>query len=96
MEEQTSAIDKLDRRVWVLAAGRFVSMIGSGFTAFYAPVFFVNTVHITPTFVGFGIAANSVAGIIARIIGGTMADSPKFGRVLTLVMSSIILAVGSV
>ncbi len=96
MEEPTIASDKLDRRVWVLAAGRFVSMIGSGFTAFYAPVFFVNTVHITPTFVGFGIAANSVAGIIARIIGGTMADSPKFGRVLTLVMSSIILAVGSV
>lgn len=93
--EQTQDIQKLDKRILILAAGRFVSMIGSGFTAFYAPIFFVNVVHISATLVGVGLAANSVAGAIARVLGGSLSDLPKCGRRMTLLISSVILAIGS-
>ena len=38
--------------VWILAAGRLLSEIGTGFTLFYAPIFFVNQVGISATLVG--------------------------------------------
>ncbi len=87
---------KLDRRIIILALGRFLSMIGSGFTSFYAPVFFVEVVHISATLVGIGLAANSIAGTLARVLGGTMSDSPNFGRRITLVIATIVLLIGSV
>lgn len=86
----------LDRRIIILAVGRFLSMIGSGFTSFYAPVFFVELVHISATLVGIGLAANSIAGTLARILGGTMSDAPRIGRKITLIISTIILLLGSV
>lgn len=91
-----SVSSKLDKRIIILAVGRFLSMIGSGFTSFYAPVFFVDVVHISATLVGVGLAANSVAGTVARVIGGSMSDSPRIGRKLTLVISTIFLLIGSV
>ncbi|MBX9686804.1 MAG: MFS transporter [Candidatus Obscuribacterales bacterium] len=91
-----SSDERLDRRIYVLAIGRFISMIGTGFTTFYAPVFFVKSVGISATLVGLGLAANSAAGSIARILGGSLSDSEKFGRSKTLLISSLTLTLASV
>ena len=45
---------------------------------------------------GIGLAANAVAGFMARIVGGTISDSPRVGRRNTLVLASAILGVGSI
>lgn len=70
-------------------------MLGTGFTSFYAPIYFVTVMHISATLVGLGFAANAVAGTVARIIGGSLSDSPRFGRRTTLAISTMVLCVGS-
>jgi MFS family permease len=82
----------LDRRVWILAGGRLLSQIGIGFTLFYAPIFFVNQVGLSATQVGLGIGAGALFGMVARFLGGTMADSPQWGRRATLLLSTLISA----
>ncbi len=82
----------LDRQVWILAAGRMLSQIGIGFTLFYAPIFFVNQVGLSATQVGLGIGLGSVAGMAGRVLGGSMADSPRWGRRPTLLTSTLISA----
>jgi MFS family permease len=82
----------LDRRVWILAGGRLLSQIGIGFTLFYAPIFFVNQVGLSATQVGLGIGAGALFGMVARFLGGTMADSPRWGRRATLLLSTLISA----
>lgn len=67
-------------------------MVGAGFAPFYAPIYFVNTGHIAGSLVGLGLAANSLAGTLARIVGGSMSDSPKMGRKKTLIASAILQA----
>ncbi|PZV15760.1 MAG: MFS transporter, partial [Leptolyngbya sp.] len=47
-------LPNLDRRVWILAAGRLLSQVGIGFTLFYAPIFFTTQVGLTATQVGLG------------------------------------------
>ncbi|MEO1400300.1 MAG: MFS transporter, partial [Cyanobacteria bacterium J06635_1] len=81
---------KLDLRVWILAAGRLLSQIGIGFTLFYAPIFFVNQVGLSATAVGLGLGCQSISGLIGRFVGGSMADSPRWGRRRTLLLSAAI------
>ncbi len=83
----------LDRRVWILAAGRLLLQLGIGFTLFYAPIFFVNQVGLSATAVGLGLGAQSVTGIGGRLVGGAMADAPTWGRRKTLLLASAISAV---
>lgn len=64
-----------DRQVWILAAGRLLLEIGTGFTLFYAPIFFVNQVGISATLVGVAIGSGSVSGVVGRFLGGQGADS---------------------
>ena len=64
-------------QVWILAAGRLLSQIGSGFTLFYAPIFFVNQVGLSTTLVGIALGSGSVSGVIGRFLGGQWADSPN-------------------
>lgn len=87
-----SLIPKLDHRVWILAAGRLLSQVGIGFTLFYAPIFFVNQVGLSATAVGLGLGCQSVSGLIGRFAGGSMADSPRWGRRRTLLLSAAISA----
>lgn len=82
-----------DPRVWILAAGRLLSQIGIGFTLFYAPIFFTTQVGLSATQVGLGIGLGSVAGIGGRFLGGSMADSPRWGRRPTLLGSALVSAV---
>jgi MFS family permease len=71
-------------------------MIGTGFTTFYAPVYFVKYGHIPATFVALAFTANALAGTCARIVGGSMSDSQRFGRRSTLLTSSLVLGLASV
>ena len=79
-----------DSKVWILAIGRLLSEIGSGFTLFYAPIFFVNQVGISSTLVGIALGSASVSGVIGRFLGGEWADSPQWGRRRTLLFSAAI------
>ena len=81
--------------MWILFTGRLMSQLGTGFTLFYAPIYFANQVGLSATAVGLGIGSGSIAGIFGRIIGGTMADSPRCGRRVTLLASAAFSAVAS-
>lgn len=86
-------IPKLDHRVWILAGGRLLSQIGNGFTLVYAPIFFANQVGLSATAVGLGIGSGSIAGVLGRFLGGTGADSPRWGRRSILLWSAAISAI---
>lgn len=86
---------QLDYQVWILAAGRLLSQIGSGFTLFYAPIFFVNQVGLSATAVGIALGSTSVSGIVGRVLGGSFADSRTWGRRGTLLLSAAISAIAS-
>ncbi|MDJ0554588.1 MAG: MFS transporter [Microcoleaceae cyanobacterium MO_207.B10] len=89
-------LPQLDRQIWILTAGRLLSLTGTGFTFIYAPIFFVNQVGLSATSVGIAIGSSQLSGIIARFLGGSFSDSRFFGRRGTLLISSIISAFGSV
>lgn len=89
-------LPELDAQVWWLAAGRLLSQVGIGFTLFYAPIFFVNQVGLSATQVGIGIGMGSVAGIAGRVFGGSMVDSPRWGRRPVLLSSTLISAIADV
>ena len=86
-------LPKLDTRLWILAAGRLLSQIGIGFTLFYAPLFFSDDVGLSATAIGLGLGSQSVSGILGRFAGGSMADSLRWGRRRTLLLSAAISAV---
>ncbi len=86
----------LDRQIWILAAGRLLSQIGTGFTAFYAPIFFVNQVGLSATQVGLALGSASVSGVLGRFLGGTGADNPAWGRKKTLLAAAGVSAIADV
>lgn len=87
-------LPQLNYQIWILAFGRLLSQMGSGFTLFYAPIFFVNQVGLSATAVGLGIGSQSISGVIGRLLGGSLSDG-KFGRKRTLLMAAIIAAIAS-
>lgn len=86
----------LDRRIWLLAFGRLLSQFGNGFVLFYAPIFFVNQVGLSAAAVGIGLGSGSISGVVGRFLGGTAADSPKWGRRKTLLWSAAVSALADV
>jgi len=80
----------LKRTVWILAFGRLLSEIGTGFVLFYAPIFFVNQVGLSATLVGIGIGSGQVAGVLGRFLGGVFTDSQAWGRRRTLLLSAAV------
>ncbi|MEY2831886.1 MAG: hypothetical protein RLZZ574_1144 [Cyanobacteriota bacterium] len=77
-------------KVWILAAGRLLSEIGTGFTLFYAPIFFVNQVGLSSTLVGVALGSGSISGIVGRFLAGQGVDSPRWGRRKILLVSAAI------
>jgi MFS family permease len=71
----------------ILAIGRLLSSFGSGFTLFYLPIVFVNQVGLSATDVGLGLGLGSLAGVAGRILGGSLTDSPRWGRRRTLLLA---------
>jgi MFS family permease len=88
-------LPRLQHQVWLLAFGRLLSQVGTGFTLFYAPIFFVNQVGLSATAVGLGIGSASISGVVGRAMGGTFADSKFWGRRRTLLLSAMISAIAS-
>jgi MFS family permease len=82
-------------KVWILAVGRLLLEMGTGFTLFYAPIFFVNKVGLSTTAVGLALGSASISGVAGRILGGIGVDSPSWGRRRTLLFSAAISAIGS-
>jgi MFS family permease len=89
-------VPQLDHRVWILIGGRLLSQLGNGFTLFYAPIFFVNQVGLSATVVGIGIGSGSISGVLGRVLGGSFADSPRWGRRRTLLLSAAVSALADV
>lgn len=87
---------QLDRRIWILMAGRLLSQVGTGFVLFYAPIFFVNQVGLSATVVGLGLGSQSISGILGRIVGGSFSDSLKGGRRKTLLLAAAVSALADV
>lgn len=86
----------LNPQVWILACGRLLLQLGTGFTLFYAPIFFVNELKFSPSIVGIALGSASVSGIIGRFWGGSWSDSPEWGRKKTLLLSAAISAVADI
>ena len=84
-------MSKLPRQIWILALGRLLSEIGSGFTIFYAPIFFVQQVGLSATSVGLALGSASISGIAGRLISGTYAD--RWGRKPVLLLATFVLAI---
>jgi MFS family permease len=84
-------MSKLPRQIWILALGRLLSEIGSGFTIFYAPIFFVQQVGLSATSVGLALGSASISGIAGRLISGTYAD--RWGRKPVLLLATLVLAI---
>ncbi|MGB0564658.1 MAG: MFS transporter, partial [Spirulinaceae cyanobacterium] len=61
---------------------------GTGFTLFYAAIFFVNQVGLSATAVGIALGSQSVSGVLGRFWGGVGADSPQWGRKRILIISA--------
>jgi MFS family permease len=91
----SSWLPRLPHQVWILAAGRFLSQSGTGFTLFYAPIFFVDRVGLSATAVGIGLGSGSVSGIFGRVLGGSFCDSKFWGRRRTLLLAAMISAAAS-
>ena len=89
-------LPNLSYPVWILAGGRLLSQIGTGFTLFYAPIFFVNQVGLSATSVGIALGSASASGIFGRFLGGSFSDSPVWGRRGTLLLSAAISAIADV
>lgn len=93
--QRFSWLPQLSHQVWILAAGRLLSQLGTGFTLFYAPIFFVNQVGLSATAVGIGLGSGSITGVIGRFLGGSFSDSKFWGRRRTLLLSATVSAVAS-
>jgi MFS family permease len=88
-------LPNLNRTIWILAAGRLLSQVGTGFTLFYLPIFFVNEVGLSATAVGAALGSASLSGMIGRFWGGSMIDSPTWGRRRVLLIAMVVSALGS-
>lgn len=91
----SSWLPSIHPQIWIFAIGRFFSEVGTGFTVFYAPIFFVNQVGLSATSVGVALGSASISGIVGRIVGGSLADSEEWGRRRTLLLATAISAIGS-
>ena len=77
-------------QVWVQAAGRALYQAGYGSIQFFIPLIFVNHVGLSATAVGIGLGSGSLAGVVGHLLGGYLADSPKYGRKRTLLFSAVL------
>jgi MFS family permease len=87
-------LPQLNYQIWILAIGRLLSQMGSGFTLFYAPIFFVNQVGLSATAVGLGLGSQSISGVIGRFLGGSLSDG-QFGRKRTVLLSAVMSAIAA-
>lgn len=88
-------LPELKREVWILAAGQLLLFIGQGFTLVYASIYFVNTLGFSPTQVGLALGSGGISGTLGRFWAGNAIDSERLGRRGTLLIATVIAAMGS-
>ncbi len=91
-----SWLPQLRREIWILTYGSSISQIGHGLLIFSASIFWVNLVGLSPTQLGIGLGSASLAGVVGRFLGGSLADSPFFSRRRTLLLAILIPAIADV
>ncbi|NEU58528.1 MFS transporter [Halorussus sp. MSC15.2] len=85
MFDSFAGLREFDRAVFVVAAARFVNVLGSGIVYPFATLYFYGEVGIPFTLVGTGLFANSVATAGGTLVGGYLAD--RYGRKPVMVAS---------
>ena len=86
----------LKREIWILVSGQLLLFIGQGFTLVYASIFFVNQLGFSATQVGLALSSSGFAGVFGRFLAGFAVDSRTLGRRGTLLIASLISALGCV
>lgn len=81
-------------QVWLQAAARGIVQAGHGMAQFYTPIIFVDRLGFSATAIGLGLSVGSLAGLLGHWIGGSLADSPRFGRKGTLLLSGGLAGLG--
>ncbi len=75
-------------QVWVQALARSLYQAGYGSIQFFIPLIFVNQLGFSATVVGISMGSGALAGVLGHLLGGYLADSPKYGRKRTLLFSA--------
>ncbi|MBO3461806.1 MFS transporter [Aetokthonos hydrillicola] len=82
-------------QVWIQVIGRILHQVGHGSIHFFMPLIFVNELHFSATMIGLGISIGSLTGVIGNFVGGYLADSPRYGRKQTLLLSGVLSIAGA-
>lgn len=90
-----STLQLSNRQVSVQALGRLLIQVSYGLINFYIPILFVNQMGFSATAVGFAISLCAVTEVVGHFVGGTLADSPRFGRKAVLSLAALLGAVVS-
>ena len=86
----------LRREIWLLIFGRLLLQLGTGFVLVYAPIYFVNELGLSATSVGLAVGLGQLTGLLGRVLGGSLADTPSVGRQRVLILSAISSALADV
>lgn len=88
VNERPFLLQALSYQVWVQAIARSFYQAGHGSIHFFMPLIFVNQWGFSATAVGIAMGSGSLAGVLGHFLGGYLADSPTYGRKLTLLFSA--------
>ncbi|MFQ5343179.1 MAG: MDR family MFS transporter [Anaerolineae bacterium] len=76
-----------DPQFWVLFAGTLINAVGFSFIFPFITLYLTGQLGLTLTTVGALITLNSASGIVAQIVGGSLAD--RLGRKLMMAFSTL-------
>jgi MFS family permease len=86
----TAAFQLSNRQVTVQALGRLLIQVSYGLISFYIPILFVNQMGFSATSVGFALSLCAITEVAGHFVGGTLADSPRFGRRAVLSLAALL------
>ncbi len=84
-----------NRQVSIQALGRLLIQVSYGLINFYIPILFVNEMGFSATSVGFALSLCAVTEVGGHFVGGSLADSPRFGRRAVLSLAALLGAIVS-
>jgi MFS family permease len=84
-----SALQLSNRQVSLQAVGRLLIQVSYGLISFYIPILFVNQIGLSATAVGSALSLCAISEVAGHFIGGTLADSPLFGRKAVLRLAAV-------
>lgn len=84
-----SALQLSNPQVLVQAFGRLLYQLSFGLMNFYIPILFVNQMGFSATSVGFALGLVAMTEVGGHFLGGSLADSARFGRRTVLILAGI-------